>query len=288
VKNRLDEVLKDARRYLHSHRVPEASANAEFLLSHLVGYKRLELYVRGDSVLTAGMCEQYKSLLDRRAKREPLPYLIGEQEFAGLRLKVTPDVLIPRPETELLVRKATLWISRMGSKSVIDVGTGSGGIAISMARSFPHLKVYAVDICPRALKVARENGRINEVLGQVRWVQGDLLTPDPVSGLRTLPMVDAIISNPPYVARETLETLTPEVRAEPRAALDGGPGGTEVIERLIVAAPAKLKKGGFLLLEFGFGQAPAVQSFLKANGFSDIRIEKDHAGIERFAFAVKA
>jgi len=225
--------------------------------------------------------------VDRRAQREPLQYLIGEQDFMGLRLRVTSDVLIPRPETELLVRKAMMWVSRFGSKSLVDVGTGSGCVAIAMARSFPHLKVYAVDVCPKALKVARDNGRINEVLAQVRWVPGDLLTPDSTSGLRSISPVDAIISNPPYVARETLAALPPEIQREPRVALDGGAGGVEVLGRLIKQAPLKLKKGGFILLEFGDGQSGAVESMLKAEGLTEVRIEKDHAGLDRFAFARK-
>jgi release factor glutamine methyltransferase len=281
---RLDEVLKDARRFLQNHRVPDASANAEFLLSHLMGVKRLELYIRGDQAVAPATLNRYRAMLERRAGREPLPYLIGEHDFLGLRMRVTPDVLIPRPETEGLVKKAMIWIRRLGSKSLVDVGTGTGCIAITLARFFPHLRVYATDICPKALKVARENGRKNEVLAQVRWVAGDLFRPDPSSGLRSITPVDAIVSNPPYVPREVLPKLQPEVLREPRVALDGGNRGVEVLGRLIGDAPRKLRKGGFMLLEFGDGQGDAVKTLLEQAGFIGVQIEKDLQGLERYAF----
>jgi release factor glutamine methyltransferase len=284
VTKRLDEVLRDARRFLQSHRVPDASANAEFLLSHLMGFKRLELYVRGDRTVTTAMLSRYRAMLERRASREPLPYLLGEHDFMGLRLRVTPDVLIPRPETEGLVKKAMPWIRKLGSKSLVDVGTGSGCIAIAMARFFPHLKVYATDICLKALKVARENGRTNEVLAQVRWVAGDLFRPDPSTGLRSIGPVDAIISNPPYVPREVLPRLAPEIQKEPRVALDGGSQGIQVLGRLIAEAPRKLRKGGFLLLEFGDGQGPAIQELFVEAGFVDVAIDKDLSGLDRYGF----
>ncbi len=284
---RLEDVLRDARRFLQNQRVPEASASAEFLVSHLVGFKRLELYVRGDQAVPAPLMAKLDKLLKRRAEREPLSYLLGTQEFFGMTLKVTPDVLIPRPETELLVRRAIYWIRLMEARSAIDMGTGSGCIAIPLARSFPHLKVFAADLSLKALRVAKINSRDNKVLGQVRFVQSDLFKPAPASGLRAFPQVDMIVSNPPYVAREHFDALEPEIRREPRMALDGGPRGLAVIGDLVRRAPAHLKPGGMLLIEIGDDQGPEVKGLLQAAGFTDVVIEKDLAHLDRIAIGRK-
>ena len=288
VRLRLEDVLRDARRFLQSQRVPEASASAEFLVSHLVGFKRLELYVKGDQLVPADTTARLEKLLKRRAEREPLSYLLGTQEFFGMKMKVTPDVLIPRPETELLVRRAIYWIRLMEARSVADLGTGSGCIAICLARSFPHLKVYATDISLKALRVAKMNGRDNKVLGQVRYVQADLFKPAPASGLRSFPQLDMIVSNPPYVAREELSGLAPEIHREPRVALDGGERGLEVIRRIVQQAPAHLKPGGMLLLEIGDDQGPEVRRLMLEAGLSDVSIEKDLDHLDRVAVARKA
>jgi release factor glutamine methyltransferase len=302
----------------------EASASisrrdAETLLAHVLHRDRAWLLAHADDDLPAPDLDKLRSLVTRRAAKHPLQHLTGTQEFFGLALRVTPDVLIPRPETEHLV-EAVLDFARQQPNPhlrIADVGTGSGAIAIALASALEHASLTAIDVSPAALAVARANAEHHKVAGRIRFLQGDLLTPllaphpardplytgDPLSplvfgsdpfnplgaGTRNpfdTPTFDIIASNPPYVALDDAGTLAPEVRDhEPPLALYAGPGGLDIYRRLIPQAFDLLRPGGLLALEIGFGQRDALAELLA--GWRSVRFVDDYAAIPRVALALR-
>ena len=247
--------------------------DAELLLAATLGFDRVGLYVNFERPLQAGELAAYRERVRRRAGREPLAYILGQTEFWSLPLKVTPDVLIPRPETELLVEEALPRLS--GRQQVLDVGTGSGALAIALAHERQELTVTAIDISPAALAVAADNARSNGVAERIRFVQHDLgqLPPGPF---------DLIVANPPYIPSRELATLMPEVRDfEPQLALDGGVDGLDAYRALARQAGAILTAAGWLLVEVGSGQAAAVKELFAGAGLTESFAARDLAGIER-------
>jgi release factor glutamine methyltransferase len=247
--------------------------DAELLLAATLGLDRVGLYVNFERPLQAGELAAYRERVRRRAGREPLAYILGQTEFWSLPLKVTPDVLIPRPETELLVEEALPRLS--GRQQVLDVGTGSGALAIALAHERQELTVTAIDISPAALAVAADNARSNGVAERIRFVQHDLgqLPPGPF---------DLIVANPPYIPSRELATLMPEVRDfEPQLALDGGVDGLDAYRALARQAGAILTAAGWLLVEVGSGQAAAVKELFAGAGLTESFAARDLAGIER-------
>ncbi len=239
---------------LARHGVPDSKLEAEVLLRHVLKYDRACYYASlGDTVISEHI-ECALALAERRINREPLAYITGQREFYGLDFRVTPAVLIPRQETELLVDEAIRFAveSHDGNISVADIGTGSGAIAVSVAVYLPLSKVYATDCSKQALEIADLNRRNHGVADRVMLLEGDLLQPLPLP-------VDLIVSNPPYIASHLLSGLPPEVRSEPLLALDGGKEGLDVISCLLEQAPAKLKSGGSILIEISPEQTPAVR-----------------------------
>ncbi|MCF8061245.1 MAG: peptide chain release factor N(5)-glutamine methyltransferase [Deltaproteobacteria bacterium] len=238
--------------YFREKGIDSPRLDAELLLSHLLQCRRLDLYLRFDQPLSRDELTGYRSLVRRRAGREPLQYICGRQEFWSLDFEVGPGVLIPRQETELLVEKA-LDLHREGALSgggrprVLDLGTGSGILAVCMAREIETARVWASDLSGEALDRARRNARSHGLDARIAWVQGDLFSPfRPAGGKR----FDLILANPPYVPEEELEGLAPEVRDhEPTQALNGGPGGMDVVRRILRESPAFLSTGGWLLME---------------------------------------
>lgn len=220
---------------------------AEVLLAHVTGLSRTALLAHPERALSPEEAQEYARLLERRATGYPLPYLTGRAEFYGLEFMVTPDVLIPRPETEVLVDRALT----LRPRTVIDVGTGSGCIAVALAVHLPEARLWATDLSFAALRVARENARRHSVADRIIFLQADLLAP--LTG-----PADLVVSNPPYVADEEWDTLPESVRHEPYLALYGGKGGLEVIRRLLAQAPRLLRSGGTLLVEVGAGQGEKV------------------------------
>ena len=217
-------------------------------------------------------------LVERRCAGEPIQYIIGETEFYGLPFHVTRDVLIPRPETEHLVEKVLSLAVRFPATRIVDVGTGSGAIAVTLAHKLPQARITAVDLSARALAVAEGNAKRNGV--DLRFLEGDLLAP--VAEER----FDIVVSNPPYVAATDRDTLSVEVREyEPALALFAGDDGLEIYRRLIPAAFAVLVPGGFLLLEIGFGQSPIIAALIASAGFAQIEFTPDLQGIPRVACA---
>ncbi len=243
-----------------SQRLSEAGCDtprldAQVILAHVLGQDRSWLFAHHDYQLSDQEIERYTELIARRARREPVAYLIGRKEFYGLEFLVDRRVLIPRPETELLVDAALGQIASRSREPVLvaDVGTGSGAIAVAVAVNAPGSRVYAVDISPEALAVARENLRRLDGDGRVRLFLGDLLTPLPEP-------VDIIVANLPYIPVKVLETLDPDVRDyEPPMALAGGEEGLQQIERLLEQAPRFLKPDGTILLEIGHDQGEVVR-----------------------------
>jgi release factor glutamine methyltransferase len=252
-------------------------ANAEWLLASVLGVDRFAMYIQPTRLLTQRDAERYRELIAHRANRVPLQHLLGFEEFHGMRLAVSPDVLIPRPETEGLVQWAIELLRAEQASLVADVGTGSGAIACALARSVSSVRVLAIERSLPALAVAKANVAAFGLVGRVMVLAGDLL--DPVGALR----LDAVVANPPYLPTGVLSSLLPEVSSyEPREALDGGGDGLAVIRRIVAAAPVTLRPQGRLVMEIGEDQAGSVASLLAAAGFTDTEARRDLVGRERY------
>lgn len=284
----LAEAINSAAIQLSGAGITNARRDAEALLSHLIKKNRAWLITHGDDALDDEWRGLFKDTIQRRAKREPLQYIIGSQEFWGLEFMVTPEVLIPRPETELII-EATLAIihDRNRPARIIDLCTGSGCIAVSLAKELPVARILAIDKSAKALAVAKENAAQHGVSDRIRFLEGDLF--HPLEELDWYGLVDIIASNPPYVQSGDLDTLQPEVRDyEPEMALIAGPEGTELAAIIINTAPAYLKKTGALIMEMGLGQAEALRKMAgKTGAYTTPEIMKDLAGIERVIVARK-
>jgi release factor glutamine methyltransferase len=269
------------RLHLGPHR-DRARRDAETLLLHLLGKNRAWMLAHLDDELGYDCAEQYIALLERRFAGEPMQYIFGEAEFYRLPFHVTPDVLIPRPETEHVVEKMLKLATNFAAPRILDVGTGSGAIAVALAHELPEAVVTAIDLFAAALSVARENAQRNGVAERVRFLEGDLL--EPVAGEQ----FDMVVSNPPYVANADRESLAVEVRDyEPGQALFAGTDGLDVYGRLIPQAFAALAPGGYLVMEIGYGQEPPVGALLGEAGFENVEFSADLQGIPRVACAQK-
>jgi release factor glutamine methyltransferase len=267
------DYLAVASGYLESHGSTTPRLDAELLLGKAIGLRRLQLYLEHDRPLTPYEVSLFRELIRRRGAGEPVAYILGSWEFRGLELTVDQRVLVPRPETESLVELALGFLPQRGR--FLDVGTGSGAIALAVARERSEAVVVASDISSAALEVARGNAERTRL--RIEFVEADLL-----EGLTG--RYHVIAANLPYVADED-PRLEPAVRAfEPHIALFGGPDGLDLVRRLIATAKPRLVSGGWLALELGEGQAPAVAT-LASDGYSEIVVERDLAGIERFVLA---
>jgi release factor glutamine methyltransferase len=267
--------------WLQERAFHNARLNAELLLAGSLGLKRLDLYLQHDRPLAPEEIAAFKARLLRRAKREPLQYIDGTAHFRDLVLRVDPRVLIPRPETEQLVQAVLDWAEGRDGLSALDVGTGSGAIALALAAEGPFARVVATDVSAGALEVARGNHALAAPDACLEFREGDLYAP--VSGER----FDVVVSNPPYVGAEEAGELDAEVRDwEPAGALFAGPGGLDVIRRLVGGAPEVLKPGGLLAMEIGAAQGEGVRELIRASGrFAEPRVEKDLAGRDRMVLA---
>ena len=269
------ELVRWTTAYFERHAVPTPRLDAELLLALALGVARIDLYLRFEETVPESRRGPFRDLVRRRAaERVPVAYLVGEREFWSLLLEVTPETLIPRPDTETLVRA----VVELAPRSIADIGTGCGAIALALAVELPEARVVGAELAPGALEVARRNGERLGLAERVEWLQCDL-----VAGLEG--QFEAIVSNPPYVPTGELEGLAPELRHEPRVALDGGPDGCRLIERLVAEAPALLAPDGVLALEVGIGQAAGVGAALRRAGASGVETRKDLAGIERVVLA---
>ncbi|MBC8019472.1 MAG: peptide chain release factor N(5)-glutamine methyltransferase [Verrucomicrobia bacterium] len=267
------KVLDWTKEFLSSRGVENARLEAEWLLCAATGLDRVGLYLNFEKQLDDEELAAYRSMVARRGRREPLQHILGSQEFCGLEFEVTPDVLIPRHDTETLVHEA---LTRMpDAQSVLDIGTGSGCIAVSLAKQLPLAAITAIDISGAALTVARRNAERNGVA--IEFLQGSLC--EPVAGR----CFDLIVSNPPYIPSRNIEMLEPEVRDfDPPGALDGGADGLDIYRALIPSALSCMNPAGWLLVEIGAGQAPDIkQLFRTAGEFGEPITACDPAGIIR-------
>ncbi|HSS54106.1 MAG TPA: peptide chain release factor N(5)-glutamine methyltransferase [Gaiellales bacterium] len=274
----LAEVLRRSTGYLEQHGSPTPRLDAELLLAHGLGLSRIELYTQYQRPLDDDQLAACRELVRRRGLREPVAYVIGSWGFRGLDLAVDARVLVPRPETELLVDRCLELLDGVERPRVVDVGTGSGAIALSLKSERPDAEVVACDISQDALDVAAANA---SRLGlDVELHLSDLLAQVPGDGFRL------VVSNPPYVSEREMADLEPEVAEhEPRLATVAGPDGFEIYRRLLPEAAGRLVDGGSLALEFGGGQAPALVAELAAAGYGQAGIDHDLAGIERVVWA---
>ena len=281
----IGECLKHGTALLASAGIAEADREASWLLEAALGVPSLKLRLNREQPLSDAEAAAAISFFRRRASREPLQYLLGTQEFCGLDFLVDREVLIPRPETELLVRFVVAQVQDDAAPQIADIGTGSGCIAVTLAHRVPRAQVYATDISAGALALAAENARRHGV--SIVWLNGDLTAP-----LRALDLrggFTAIVANPPYIRDADLPRLQPEVGLfEPRLALAGGPEGLDLHRRLLKDALPYLRPGGWLVLEVGQGQAGPLRSLAETQGnYYNIHVIPDEAGIDRVVAAQK-
>lgn len=267
--------------------LPTPRLDAEILVAHALALPRVQLYVQFDRPLLPPELGAIRELVKRRQGGESVAYAIGKKEFYGLDFAVDARVLVPRPDTETLVDEALDRVGRTPpaeatgvAPRIADVGTGSGAIAVAVAKQRPDATVFASDVSTDALAVARGNAERNAAA--ITFLEGDLETP-----LKQHAPFDLITANLPYVAAGDIAGLAPEVRAEPLLALDGGPDGLDLVRRLVTAAPALLAPGGALVLEIGAGQAQDTAALCVAAGLTDVRIRRDLGQIERVVSAVR-
>ena len=272
-------VLDWTRGHFDKQQIDAARLTAELLLAHVLSTTRVKLFMDLDRPLTKDELATYKALIQRRLAYEPTQYLIGQKEFYNRPFKVDARVLIPRPETELLVQTVLGLLPKDAPARVLDLCTGSGCIGISIAAERPLTSVWATDLSGDALEVAKANAEALQVSGRVTFFKGDLLAPLPADA-----QFDVIVSNPPYISSPQLAGLQKEVQKEPKLALDGGVDGLVVIRPLVVAALPQLKAGGTLALEISDDQGAAVKALLDAAGAVDTRIVKDLARLDRMVF----
>ncbi|HZR05284.1 MAG TPA: peptide chain release factor N(5)-glutamine methyltransferase [Candidatus Udaeobacter sp.] len=270
------EVLQATTAYLKKHNVENPRLNAEHLMAHALGRKRIELYLEFERELTETELGPLRELVKRRSEGEPLQHLLGTVEFCGFTFLCDKRAMVPRPETEQLVEIVESRIENRGSR-IVDVGTGSGVIAISLAAKFPEAKVFAVDVSDDALALAQENAGILNLRGRVQFLKSRLL--ENVEGT-----FDLIVANLPYISTQDRGVLSREVLHDPEIALFAGARGDELVRELIGQAPTRLRPGGLLALEIGLGQGEVLLSALAEKNYRDICSKNDYNGVKRFIF----
>jgi release factor glutamine methyltransferase len=252
---------------------------AELLLAHLLKMPRMKLYLNFERALSTAETDSFREMIKRRGQREPLQHITGSVSFCGFEIAVNRQALVPRPETEILAELGWTFLSTLNSATALDVGTGTGCIAIALAAKCPQATISASDISAEALTLARQNAEKNQV--RIEFFQGD--------GFAALPPAarfDLIISNPPYIATAEIETLQPEVRDfDPRAALEGGADGLEFYRRFASQAKSFLKPGGKIMLEFGDGQAPAIRNLFEKEKWIVEAVKDDYSQRARILIA---
>ena len=270
------ELLQRTTGFFQKNGVESPRLNAEHLLAHILKRKRIELYLEFERELTEAELAPLRELVRRRGQGEPLQHLLGTVEFAGHTFLCDKRALVPRPETEQLVELLQSRIENRESK-ILDVGTGSGVIALSLAAKFREAKVTATDASKEALSLARENAERLGLTSRIEFRHDDLL-------IYVNHVYDVIVANLPYVPLADRKTLSREVRCDPEIALFGGERGDEIVRKLIETAPSHLAPGGLLALELGIGQADALAAFMAEKKYHDIKTEADYAGVIRFLF----
>ena len=283
MENTISEQLKMATEKLKAAGIENARLDAEVLLAYVLNVRRLSLYVNINKKMTDKEITRYQNLLKRRLERIPVAYLTGHKEFMGLNFAVTPDVLIPRPDTEILAQGVIEHLQSYNRKiKMADLGTGSGAICVSILKFVENVEVAAVDISKKALEIAQFNAEKFNVEDKITFYEGNLF--EPLEGQS----FDVIVSNPPYISAKDFEKLQIEVKGEPRLALDGGTDGLKFYRQIVSEAPKFLTADGFLAMELGFNHSEPVRHLIEDSGnFKHIQIWKDLARIERVIAAWK-
>lgn len=278
---RVMELINWTADYFKKNSIDSARLDTELLLGHILNKSRLQLYMDFEQVVSKEHLAQYRELIKKRIERVPVAYLTNHKEFMSLSFYVDESVLIPRPETEVLVENVLKLQS--DDCNVLDLGTGSGAIVVTLATKRVDWKFIATDISTEAVVVAEKNAQRHRVSERITFLQGNLFEPLQDESMK----FDCIVSNPPYIPSDEISTLMPEVRDyEPRIAIDSGTAGLDFIERLVAESPRFLKENGQLLFEFGYQQDEAVRDLIQSNPqYTDCNIIKDYAGIERVAVA---
>jgi release factor glutamine methyltransferase len=271
------EVLQSTTAYFKKREIESPRLNAEHLLAHVLELKRIELYLEFERTLTESELAPLRELVRRRGLGEPLQHLLGTVEFAGRVFRCDKRALVPRPETEELVERIIQSTISHPPSTVLDMGTGSGVIALTLAAHFPNAEVHAVDISDDALALARENAAQLHLQERVQFAKGNLL--EGVEG-----QFDLIVANLPYVPATDRPTLSPEVLHDPESALFAGERGDELIRELIIAVRDRLHPGGLLALEVGIGQADGLAALMTEKNYHDIASIRDYGGVTRFLF----
>lgn len=274
------EIIKKTTEFLSAKGIESPRLQAELLIGHALGLKRMQLYLQFERPLAESELEKIRPLVRRRAQREPVQYILGETDFFGLKLKVDRRALIPRPETEQLVEHVVAACTT-APREVLDLGTGTGAIALALAAAFPEAGVMATDISEEALALARENAAATGFDGRVSFVRSDWFVSVPPK------QFDVVVSNPPYLSEEETAGTSPEVHGfEPASALTAAEGGISALRRIIVEAPRYLSTGGRLALETGIAQHAELLAAATAAGFREAESRRDLAGRDRFILAV--
>ena len=271
------EVLQSTTAYFTKRKIENPRLNAEHLLAHVLGRTRMELYLEFERIFSEAELTALRELVKRRGQGEPLQHLLGTVEFCGQTFLCDKRAMVPRPETEQLVEIVESRIENRESK-ILDVGTGSGVIALSFAKKFPEAEISAVDIFEDALALARENAERLGLTARVQIAKSDLLK-------NISERFDIIVANLPYIAMQDRHLLSREVLHDPEVALFGGPRGVELIHQLIEQAPLHLEPGGLLALEIGVGQSEGFSEFLRQKNYHDIELKRDYSSIPRFLLA---
>ncbi|HEV2046041.1 MAG TPA: peptide chain release factor N(5)-glutamine methyltransferase [Chthoniobacterales bacterium] len=271
------DVVQSTTAYFKKHKIDNPRLNAEHLLAHVLGRTRMELYLEFERIFSEAELTALRELVRRRGQGEPLQHLLGTVEFCGQTFLCDKRAMVPRPETEELIEFLKSKIQNPKSK-ILDVGTGSGVIALSLAKKFPEAQIYAVDVSEDALALARENAERLGLTERVQLSKGDLLK-------NISERFDLIVANLPYISMQDRHLLSREVLHDPEVALFAGARGDELIRQLIEQAPSHLKPGGLLALEIGLGQAEALAELLAQKNYHDIESKTDYSSIPRFLIA---
>jgi release factor glutamine methyltransferase len=282
------ELINETTAYFKKKGIESARLDAELLLAHCCNRARIQLYIDFERLVSAEELSIFRELVRRRAAREPVAYLTGYKEFWSLKIAVEKGVLIPRPETELLVEESVKTIKLLSKEvlqtAILELGAGSGALSIALAQELKQCIICATDISSAALKIAQRNSSAHGCAGRVHFIRGDSLT-----AFRQKEVFDLIVSNPPYICSAAIAGLAPEIREhEPVGALDGGPDGLSFYRRWIPQMPVLLKRNGWAVLEMGAGQSAAISKLFQDTGtFADVQTVKDYAGHERIIRARK-
>jgi release factor glutamine methyltransferase len=272
-------LIQEAETKLEDAGIPSPAAEVEIVIETLLNIERINLYLHGADLIDANMIKRFEEIIEKRTSRYPLQYILGEMYFYGRRFIVTPDVMVPTPETEVLCDLAVNYINNEGieTPSILDVGVGSGVISVTIACEIPKAEIMAVDISEKTLEIASNNAGLHGVRDRIKFVQSDLF-----SQIGNDALFDLILSNPPYISEEEYKTLPPEVLADPKISLVSGEQGLDIIKKLIECAPKYLKSKGRLMFEIGYNQADKVVEISEKDlRYRSISIMKDLNDIDR-------